>query len=215
MALWPEVAGTSLADVIADSGAAATDSVRATGAALRRLHDLPPDGLVHGSDAEARARETLRAAEVVDALLPTHGARLRRTADRALELLAALPGEPPTTTHGDLKCANVLVDGTGIHLLDFDRSGCADPATDVGKFLADLRWCADGDGPGAARLHEAFLEGYGRTDPARLARAHVHDALLQLRMAARRLPVQSPDWADRVARAVGIAEATLAAEPGP
>jgi hypothetical protein len=38
---------------------------------------------------------------------------------------------------------------------------------------------------------------------------------LQLRMAARRVPVQDPDWERRVASAVSIAAATLTDEPGP
>jgi hypothetical protein len=61
-------------------------------------------------------------------------------------------------------------------------------------------------------LHEVFLEGYGDMSSARAARAHVYDCLSQLRMAARRVPIQDRDWADRVTRAVGVAADTLAAE---
>jgi aminoglycoside phosphotransferase (APT) family kinase protein len=143
-------------------------------------------------------------------LAPAAGVRLRLGVGRALELLSALPAEPPTSTHGDVKSDNLLVTGTGVHLLDFDRSGRGDPAADLGKFLADLRWWSDGDGPVARGLHEAFLSGYGPPGTARLARARVYDALCQLRMAARRVPVQDAHWVSRVTTAVGVATATLA-----
>jgi hypothetical protein len=61
----------------------------------------------------------------------------------------------------------------------------------------------------AARLHAGFLDGYGTVPPARAARARAYDALLQVRMAARRVPVQDPDWEGRVTRLVRTAEATL------
>jgi aminoglycoside phosphotransferase (APT) family kinase protein len=173
---------------------------------------MSPEGLPAGPDAADRAAETLRTAQVVDALAPALGVRLRQGVGRALELLAALPAEAPTATHGDFKCDNLLVSGPVLHLLDFDRCARGDPAADIGKFLADLRWWTDGDGPAADRLHGAFLHGYGAADRARMARARLYDGLALLRMAARRVPVQDPDWAGRVARAVGVAAATLARE---
>jgi Ser/Thr protein kinase RdoA (MazF antagonist) len=133
------------------------------------------------------------------------GARLRLHVGRALESLAALPVEPPTLVHGDFKCDNLIVNGSRVHLLDFDRCGRGDPAADIGKFLADLRWWTAEDDAAVARLHEAFLEGYGAMGPARTARARAYDTLLQLRMAARRVPIQEPGWERRTARLVGAA----------
>jgi aminoglycoside phosphotransferase len=216
VALWPEVTGMSLADVVVLSGSAAADVVGAAGSALRVLHDAPPgEGLPVRPDAVAQAAETLRTALLLDALLPTVGARLRRDVGRVLDVLSRVPGEPPTMTHGDVKCDNLIVNGPGVHLLDFDRSGLGDPAADIGKFLADLRWWTDAGGHPVARLHEAFLDAYGDTEPARLARARAYDVLLQLRMAARRVPIQHPDWRGRVTRAVDLASATLAEEREP
>jgi hypothetical protein len=208
--LWPEVIGLPLAEVILRSGPAAAGAVRVTGSALRLVHDAPSaEELPPCPDAIAHAAETLRTAQVLDALLPAVGSRLRRAAGRALEVLSGLPVEPPTITHGDFKCDNLVVSDAGVHVLDFDRFGRGDPAADIGKFLADLRWWTDGDGPAAMRLHEAFLQGYGAAEPPRLARARVYDALSQLRMSARRVPIQALDWQLRVTRAVGVAEATL------
>ena len=216
VAIWPEVTGTSLADVIVLSGSAAEDAVRAAGHALRLMHDAPPgEGLPVRPDAVAQAGETVRTAQLLDALLPAVGAQLRGEVGRVLETLAGLPAEPPTVTHGDFKCDNLVVNGGRVHLLDFDRCGRGDPAADIGKFLADLRWWTDVGGHPVEPLHQAFLDAYGVLEPTRFARARAYDALLQLRMAARRMPVQHPDWERRVARSVGIAAATLAVEPAP
>jgi hypothetical protein len=213
VAFWPEVVGLPLSKVITLSGAAAGDVVRAAGATMKVLHDAGfAEELPSRPDADGQARETLRTAELVDLLAPAVGSRMRRTVGRVLESLAGLPGETPTVVHGDFKCDNLVAGGSRVHLLDFDRCGRGDPAADIGKFLADLRWWSAGDDALAARLHEAFLDGYGVLGPTRAARARAYDALLQLRMAARRVPVQDPEWEGRVTRLVGAAEATLAEE---
>jgi Ser/Thr protein kinase RdoA (MazF antagonist) len=215
-ALWPEVAGAPLTDVLVMSGAEAAVAVRTAGRALRLLHDAPPgDDLPIGPDAGAQAAETVRTAQLVQGLLPPVGAQLCREVGRALDVLSRLPREPPTLTHGDFKCDNLVLNGHRLHLLDFDRFRRGDPAADIGKFLADLRWWAGTGGHPVEPLHAAFVEGYGVREPARLARARAYDALLQLRMAARRVPVQDPDWGRRVADAVAVAAVTLAEEPFP
>jgi aminoglycoside phosphotransferase (APT) family kinase protein len=191
--------------VVVLSGAAAGDVTRAVGAALRALHDAPPpDGLPLRPDAQAQAAETLRTAEVLAVLPPAVGQRLRDGVDRALDQLSRWPVEPGTATHGDLKCENVLVDGRSLRLLDFDRCGTGDPAADVGKFLADLRWWTGGDGTG---LGDVFLQRYGTAEPGRLARARAYESLFLLRMAARRVQLQDPDWGRRAARTVEVAAA--------
>jgi Ser/Thr protein kinase RdoA (MazF antagonist) len=215
-ALWPAVAGTPLSDVLVVSGVEAAAAVRAAGRALRLLHDAPPgDDLPIGPDAVAQAAETVRTAELLEGLLPLVAVQLRREVGRVLDVLSGLPGEPPVLAHGDFKCDNLVVDGPRLHLLDFDRCCRSDPAADIGKFLADLRWWAGAGGHAVAPLHEAFLQGYGVREPARFARSRAYDALSQLRMAARRVPVHAPDWDRRVAEAVSVAAATLAEEPTP
>jgi aminoglycoside phosphotransferase (APT) family kinase protein len=205
VAVSPEVRGTSLADVVVLSGAAAGTVVRAAAAALRTLHDAPPRaGLPVRPDARAQAAETLRTAELLTVLPPDAGQRLRDGVDRALDRLSRWPVERAATVHGDLKCENVLVDGRSLRLLDFDRCGTGDPAADVGKFLADLRWWSGGDGTG---LGEVFLQRYGTAERGRLARARAYESLFLLRMAARRVQLQDPDWGRRAARTVEIAAA--------
>ncbi len=217
VAVWPEVTGLTLAELLAVAGPAPDDAVRGldallrnAGSALRCLHDtLPAPGLTACPDPLAHATTTLRTAEVVDALLPAVGTRVRAGVARALELLAAAPDEAPTTVHGDYKCDNLLAGAAGVHLLDFDRSGRGDPAADVGNLLADLRWRSDGDAATTAVLQGTFLTGYGAVAPARLARARAYEGLFLLRMAARRVPLCAPGLEHRVARAVAAGTALL------
>ncbi len=214
--LWAAAPGDSLADVVATSGAAAARHGASAGCALRRLHDaIDVAGLPDRPGAAQQADETLRTAELVDALLPPVGSRLRLAVVRALDVLSALPSEPRTLTHGDVKCDNLLVGSAGVHLLDFDRVGRGDPAADLGKFLADLRWCAAADERVVGALHEALLTGYGAVPSARLARARAYEGLLHLRMAARRVPISDPDWAARVTHAVQFAAERLTEEAVP
>jgi aminoglycoside phosphotransferase (APT) family kinase protein len=210
VALWPQVAGRPLSALVRDGGPAAVRAVTLAGAALRAMHEsASPTDLPPRPDAVAQADRTVRAAQVVDALLPAVGYRVRELACRAVADLAALPQEPATPIHGDYKCDNILVTDTGVHLLDFDRAGRGDPAADLGTFCADLRWWAAGDPGAAGALHAAFLTGYGPRAGARPARARVYDALLQLRHAARRAPLQDVGWEHRVSRAVERAALTL------
>jgi Ser/Thr protein kinase RdoA (MazF antagonist) len=205
VALWPQVAGRPLSALVRDGGPAAVRAVTLAGAALRAMHES-------GSprpDAVAQADRTVRAAQVVDALLPAVGYRVRELARRAAADRAALPQEPATPIHGGYKCDNILVTDTGLHLLDFDCAGRGDPAADLGTFCADLRWGAAGDPGAAGALHAAFLAGYEPRAGGRPARARVCDALLQLRHTARRAPLHDVGGEHRVSRAVERAALTL------
>ena len=90
-------------------------------------------------------------------------------------LLAGLPQEEPGFTHSDFKADHVLVTPQGLALIDFDTCSLADPALDVGKFLADLDyWFAnfgrDGAGGGPGAVPGGICgERSGRTGRARLA----------------------------------------------
>ena len=125
---------------------------------------------------------------------------MRELARRAVADLAALPQEPATPIHGDYKCDNIIVTDTGLHLLDFDRAGRGDPAADLGKFCADMRWWADGDPGAAGALHAAFLTAYGPRAGARPARARVYDALLSFgtRLGGRRCRTSAGSTASAV-----------------
>ena len=98
----------------------------------------------------------------------------------------------------------------GLTLLDFGSCGIGDPARDVGKFLADLRWWSALSDRGSASARGAFRAAYGAEgSEARLLRAHVYEALFLLVFAAHRVPLYHPGWAQRSARLVQRAGAVL------
>jgi hypothetical protein len=84
-----------------------------------------------------------------------------------------------------------------------------DPSLDIGKFLADLRWRCDGRAQ-AVRMQQAFLDGYAGAEHAETPhRARCYEALLLLKIAARRVPVISPIWAARTGELVSTAGAIV------
>ena len=82
--------------------------------------------------------------------------------------------------------------------LDFGPDGMGDPAMDVGKFLADLRWWQPPRSPIGRELRAAFLRGYaGEGDDARVVRAGAWEAVLLLSIAAHRIPLWDAAWERR------------------
>ena len=182
------------------------------GRAIRVLHDTPLDSLpAHDAparDAEAEIAATARAGEHLVALLPEVGADFLAMVEDVADELGRIPTEAPTFTHGDVKSDNVLAFGEQIRLLDLDRCGPADPALDLAKLIADLRWWS-GDGDLSRTLISAFSDGYGDVDDARWERATHLSQLFQLKLAARRCAVHDPAWAATVRARVSAAAPVL------
>ena len=217
-AVWRGIAGTTMSQEVR-SPAQAAPLFSLIGKAVRVLHDLDCEMTTHQSSAPHLARTELAsmlgAGQHLMALTPALGARYHGLAMEVLERLEDLPADEPRLAHGDLKCDNILTAGDLIYLLDLDRTGLADPAMDLGKLLADLRWWADHYSVEVTGPIRQFLEGYGPCDPARFSRARLIAVLYQLKLAARRIPVHAPDWATRVTRQVGEAAANLRDETTP
>jgi hypothetical protein len=87
----------------------------------------------------------------------------------------------------------------------------ADPALDIGKFLADLQfWYAAYDQPGMEQAQQMFLAGYTPGAPSeRLVRARLYEAVELVKMAVRRVPLFDHDWACRIKRLIHTAQAVL------
>jgi aminoglycoside phosphotransferase (APT) family kinase protein len=180
------------------------------GVALRQLHGAPPDMVPLPSvslDTEVTA--VGRAAQHIDALLPDTGPAFHAAVGRAADIAERLPEETPVVLHGDFKLDHVLITADGLTLIDLDRCRIGDPSLDIGKFLADVRWRCDGPGQ-TDRMQQAFLDGYaGAADAEAPHRALCYEALLLLKIAARRVPVTSPSWAARTAELVSKAGAIV------
>jgi hypothetical protein len=124
--------------------------------------------------------------------------------DRAqarLEQMAALAEQSerlrPCLSHGDFKHEQLLFDGARSGLIDFDAISQAEPALDLGNFLAHLRVDAEKiqrqasvSSPLGEELAEQFLRAYGSAPGGRLedeprlrARIALYEAIALLRLA--------------------------------
>ena len=200
--LYPRIVGTPLSRQLWRRPRNLASWMQQIGAALQVLHNAPAalssDLAIHDFGSEVAA--IARASEHVQALLPAAGAAITTILDRARELHDRLPQEPPALVHGDFKADHLWVTRAGMTLIDFDTCCLADPALDVGKFLADLHWWyATYDQPGLLEdAQDQFLTGYAPgTPPARLLRARLYEALVLVKITVRRVRLFDHDWASR------------------
>jgi len=177
------------------------------------LHHLPPAvaGPLHLHDFAAEVSKIARASAYISVLLPSAGAAIGVLLDRARELHRWLPHESPTFTHGDFKSDHVWVTPDGPALIDFDSSHLADPALDVGKFLAHLQlWHATHDQSGLEQAQERFLLGYAPGAPeGRLLRARLYEAVELVKITAHHVPLFDHHWASRTERLIRRAHAVM------
>lgn len=204
---YRRVRGRPLSELVRGANATAAHLGRA-GSLLCTLHAAPAalgEGLPK-HDLSAEARATVRAAEHVDTLLPATGAKIHELLERARSAYERLPKEAPVFTHGDFKADHLWASEGRLTLIDFDTCRLADPASDLGKLLADQHWWYGIGDVKQAQQH--FIDGYG-VEPARLARARVFEAILTVKVAARRVRLFDPDWQRRTEALVDRAEAVL------
>lgn len=212
--LFRRASGTPLSHWLRAGRSAGQGRLRLVGRMLRSVHSVVPEPAwrFRERDLDGEVRTVLRACEAMIGLQPGLGATAVSVVERAREGLLALDQEAVTVVHGDLKADHLLCAADGVAVLDTDRSALADPALDIGELLADLRWWSwVSAGRDAAAAENDLLGGYGPAGP-RLARARLYAALLLVRMAARRIPVASRDWAPRTAELVAIAGQALSQE---
>jgi thiamine kinase-like enzyme len=113
-------------------------------------------------------------------------------------------------SHRDFYDKQVLLANGRATLIDFDTYCMADPALDLGNFLAHLELARRQGLMPADGLHDAFLEGYRRTAGTlpKGARVAVYEAASLLRLAC--LYALSTRWQ---ALAGPLIEACLATAP--
>lgn len=199
LVLWRGSDGVPLSRLVMQDPALAARA----GGLLRAVHD---SGLGRGeggaSDPEGEAAATARSCEHLIPLAPEAADLLQGLLTLTAAELGRLPQEGGHLLHGDFKCDNILVEGERLRIIDLDRVTVGDPALDVGKLTADLRWWALQDGVSDQPAVAAFLDGYGPCPPDRLRRARHYDVIFQLRAAGRRIALHEPQWERRVARVI-------------
>src|ERR1700730_1627283 len=156
----------------------------------------PPSRRVSRRRSHARARST------------TVGDAQRIIEDGARQL-DRLDAEDATLVHGDIKADHLLAGPDGVAVLDTDRCARADPALDLGKLIADLRWWAWATGrPHFGSAETALLAGYG-SEGSRVERARLYAALWLVKIAARRVSVAWRDWEQGTAEVLALADVLL------
>ena len=156
------------------------------GSGLRRGAARP----FHGELARLRAEVA-----PIRRLTPELGERLTRWLEVEEAAAAATQALPLCQSHGDFTYTQLIFDGPRSGLVDFDTFCQAEPALDLGHFLAYLRFAeakARGARPAAeqaeliGRLADRFTAAYTGAggDPAALERVAVYEALSLVRQAA-------------------------------
>src|SRR5438128_4637827 len=210
--LYPRVLGAPLSDHLRRRSQGVARCLERAGVALHTLHRLPQAvaGPLQPHDFAAEVKKAAGASDHIPVLLPSLGVAIGALLDRARELHERLPQEPPTFTHGDFKSEHLCAGSGRVTLIDFDTCRLADPAFDVGRFLADMQlWHITYDQPGLEQVQERFLVGYAPGAPeGRLIRARLYEAV-QLVKIARRVPLSNSDWASRTEQVIRRAQAVM------
>jgi hypothetical protein len=181
------------------------DALRVVGSAARALAELhtsglDADGLKRRTGADEAGKAARRAA-LLEQYVPELGPEVRSIAGALCETLAGLPEDTMRPAHGSYKSSQLLVRNGAVFLVDFDQFCLADPALDVGYFLAYLRpaglwyhragrrsWFEEAaDTFLSTYLHHLVERGESADTCAGIARrAPVFEAALLLKIAARR-----------------------------
>jgi hypothetical protein len=214
--VYARCTGTPLSHLLERPTPRVVQCLHGAGVAVRHLQHAPgalaADLRVHRFPDELRAVRS--AAEHIAALLPGAGAAIADVLHRCEQLDRSLPGETAALAHGDFKADHLWLGPAGTTLIDFDSCATADPALDVGKFLADLQWWTVAL-PGAipvAVARDHFLGGYGADVPAgRLLRARLLEIVVLTKLTARRVVLYDRRWEARTERLVERTAQLLAA----
>ncbi len=80
----------------------------------------------------------LRNARIASRYIPRQHSFLSRTASSVIRGERAAWDAPQAIVHNDLQASNIIIDRGTVGLIDYTQSGVANPAIDVGNFIAHL-----------------------------------------------------------------------------
>jgi Phosphotransferase enzyme family len=205
--LYPRISGVALSDLRGPQSKTARWFERA-GAALAALHQVSPAvaGPLQVHDFPAETSQAARASAHIRVLLPALGPVIDEALGRALDLHRSLPPEAPRLAHGDFKSEHLWVTSNGLTMIDFDSCCLADPALDIGKFLAHLRfWHTVHGKSGLYAEQNGFLAGYGRPANKRRVAIRLYQAVELIKITARRVRLFDRGWAADTEQLIGCA----------
>ncbi|MGZ4508270.1 MAG: phosphotransferase [Blastococcus sp.] len=224
-------------DVVHPGSDDAVEVVRRAARALAELHTsgLDTGGLNRRTGADEAAKAAKRA-RLLEQYVPELAPVARRVSGELCSTLAGLPGDTVRPGHGSYKPSQLLVRDGAVFVVDFDQVCLADPALDVGYFLAYLRpaglwyrragrraWFeAAADAFLSTYLHRLADRGESAETCAGIAgRAPVFEAALLLKIAARRAnrlhsprPGEVAAVLDEVSRSLASAGSAGLTRPG-
>jgi hypothetical protein len=224
----PTVAGT---EVLRMGGGSSTAVLHAAATALADLHmsGVAQVGTAERTGAHEAVKGANRAATIARYVPELAGQAMAVTGALGRALEGARPGVA-RPAHGSFKPSQLLCRDGAVLMVDFDQFCLADPALDLGYFLAYLRppsiwYHRSGTRAWFEEAAAAFLSAYGdaaRTrgmDPEELdgarRRSHVYEAALLLKIAARRPNRMHSPRPKEVRALLDEADACLRAAAGP
>jgi hypothetical protein len=189
-------------DVVHPGSEDTLDVVRRAARALAELHTSGLDtGDLSRRTGADEAGKAAKRARLLEQYVPDLAPVVREVSDALCATLAGLPADTLRPGHGSYKPSQLMVREGSVFLVDFDQFCLADPALDVGYFLAYLRpaglWYRRA---GRRAWFEASADAFRTTYLQRLAergesadtcagiarRAPAFEAALLLKIAARR-----------------------------
>ena len=181
------------------SSGSSVQAAYSAGALLRRIHDLPAQGLEERS-AQDTLEATRRAARVLRAVDPAAENDVTVLLDR---LASTVPhGTTTVTSHGDFHNGELIRRGGELAVLDVDELCRAAPARDLATYVAYGASREDAD---PAAVLDGLLAGYGREPEA----LRWYLAANLLRRAERPFRALEEDWPARVEALVVAAARAL------
>lgn len=160
--------GAKLTAYIGDNTAASIACISLAGLWLAKLHGVklsPP--VICSYDAELSSLDLF--VRELSGVQPSLVPRVHRLAQAIRQRLLSGTDVTASLVHGDYHPEHIFVADDSITVIDFERFGCADPAKDVGSFVAHARssGCLAGK-PNEMTDREigAFLASYFRALPS-------------------------------------------------
>lgn len=170
-------------------------SAFAAGEALARLHGVPVSGLqAAGITAQLQATRSM-----VSSLLPALQEPARRIEAELGWRLMDSTGSGQVVVHGDFSPDQVLVGGSEVRLIDFDRAHAGTAEADLGSFAAAEETALPASagtpagGPKTARLAEGYRQAGGRFTPPGV---NVWAAFRLFNSSVDSFRNRSPEWAE-------------------
>ncbi|WP_427135810.1 phosphotransferase family protein [Pseudarthrobacter sp. S9] len=181
------------------------EGARRAGKALAILHGIPVEAQPDRAEAAQDLLEQLTAnRDMITALLPSLAEPAAKVALRIYRRLEGRAGHgTAVVVHGDFSADQVLVGGSEVRLIDFDRSHLGAPEADLGSFAAVEEmslWREPADAPRGSHTNH-LLDGYAQAGGG-ITQAAV-DTWMAFRMftgAVDPFRNRSPDWAADMCR---------------